>query len=544
MATDSARSARPGWIGLPLVAALSLAAGLTSLANGFAYDDVHLILQNDLVHTVTGLGRHFVSPYWPAVPLGPEGRLYRPLTTIAFAIEWAAGGGAPVVFHAVSLLLSVGVCLLVFALARRLMPAGPAAFAAACFAVHPVHVEVVANGVGQGELLAAIPLLLAAVLYVDARRMGFTPQRTGWLLALYGLACLAKEHALLLPLLLLALEPALHGARGTREPALKAGLGMVAVAMVYLSVRVGVLGTLAGDAPHPIWKGLSLCGRGWTMLGVVPVWTRLLLWPRHLQADYAPREVLLATGLGTRQLAGLACVAGALVTAVMARRRAPVLTAGLLWLSLGLGPVSNIIAPTGIVAAERTLYLPSVGLLLALGALLAWGAPWLRRHRLELPLGAALMLILVLGLARSTTRNPVWRDNATLFGQTVRDAPLSYWAWRNWGGELVLEGREDEAALAYHRAIALYPGDPNVYDDLASLSRREGRCGDAVPLFRRSLEIDPERLQTAARLIGCLATIGDFDGARREAESRLRAGRKEFGALAALVDSIERQETR
>jgi tetratricopeptide (TPR) repeat protein len=160
------------------------------------------------------------------------------------------------------------------------------------------------------------------------------------------------------------------------------------------------------------------------------------------------------------------------------------------------------------------------------------------------PAGAALSLVVVLGLARISTRNPAWRDNATLFAQTIRDAPLSYWAWRNWGGELVLEGREAEAAEAYRHSIQIFPHDPNVYDDYASLTRREGRCGEAVPLFRRSLELDPERHQTAARLIGCLAAIGDYAGARREAESRLRAGRREFGSLVTLIDSLARQEHR
>jgi hypothetical protein len=65
-----------------------------------------------------------------------------------------------------------------------------------------------------------------------------------------------------------------------------------------------------------------------------------------------------------------------------------------------------------------------------------------------------------------------------------------------------------------------------------------------VPLFRRSLELDPERFQTAVRLIGCLTTIHDFDAARREAESRMKAGRPEFGPLLALVDSLQEQETR
>jgi tetratricopeptide (TPR) repeat protein len=127
-----------------------------------------------------------------------------------------------------------------------------------------------------------------------------------------------------------------------------------------------------------------------------------------------------------------------------------------------------------------------------------------------------------------------------LFGQTVLDAPRSYWAWRNWAGDLVLREQPDSAAASYRRSLDLFDRDPEVYDDFASLNRRTGHCEAAVPLFRRSLELDPARHQTAARLIGCLVTLRQFDAARAEAAGRIGLGREEFRDLRALVDSAER----
>src|SRR5690606_39346799 len=65
-----------------------------------------------------------------------------------------------------SVLLHAVATLLVFLLLARLLPrttAGSygALAGASVFAVHPVHVEAVANVVGQAELLAAIALLAA-----------------------------------------------------------------------------------------------------------------------------------------------------------------------------------------------------------------------------------------------------------------------------------------------------------------------------------------------------------------------------------------------
>ena len=41
---------------------------------------------------------------------------------------------------------------------------------------------------------------------------------------------------------------------------------------------------------------------------------------------------------------------------------------GLGWIAIAFSPVANLLFPTGILVAERTLYLPSVGLALAVGA--------------------------------------------------------------------------------------------------------------------------------------------------------------------------------
>ncbi|MDX2122797.1 MAG: hypothetical protein SF070_17270, partial [Gemmatimonadota bacterium] len=87
----------PAWFSPLLVAGLAAIVSAAGLGNGFAYDDVHLVLRNDRLHDLARLPALFAESYWPPVPLGPDGRLYRPLTAAAFAIQWALGGGSPFV---------------------------------------------------------------------------------------------------------------------------------------------------------------------------------------------------------------------------------------------------------------------------------------------------------------------------------------------------------------------------------------------------------------------------------------------------------------
>ena len=78
----------------------------------------------------------------------------------------------------------------------------------------------------------------------------------------------------------------------------------------------------------------------------------------------------------TRALRGmfrarLGWMALALGSFIYGWRRDRVIAFALLWIALTLGPISNILVATGVLIAERTLFLPSVGIALIAGRLIA-----------------------------------------------------------------------------------------------------------------------------------------------------------------------------
>src|SRR5688500_11347592 len=242
---------RDATIAALLVAALALAAGFSSLANGFAYDDVY-ILEKAGRHSMAGWWRDFATTYWPR-SMGGDG--YRPLTVIAFRAEWVLGDGKPLLFHAVNVALHVFTTIAVFALGTTLLPFAAAIVTAALYAVHPVHVEAIANVVGQSELFVALLFTAAVVLYVRQRNAG-TLRWPGWTAigALYLVACFFKEHAVVLPALLLIADltvvvdksPLRQNVVRLRVPYL--ALAAVGLAFLWARSRV-VLGGGAGFVP-------------------------------------------------------------------------------------------------------------------------------------------------------------------------------------------------------------------------------------------------------------------------------------------------------
>lgn len=111
---------RRSWI---LVAILAVLPFAQTLPNPPVLDDGWAVLENPLVQGGLGnAGRILTSPYNYGGP-GTTGGLFRPLTTLTFAVNYAVHGRSPFGYHLVSLLLHVAASLLVLSLTRRLAEA-------------------------------------------------------------------------------------------------------------------------------------------------------------------------------------------------------------------------------------------------------------------------------------------------------------------------------------------------------------------------------------------------------------------------------------
>ena len=477
------------------IAVLALAASATSLRNGFAYDDIPIIVENARVHSIAHLPALFTQSYWPPAS---GATLYRPLTMAVFTVAWTVGGGTPLVFHVLNVVLYIAVSLMVYALAGAILPRANAWGAAALYAVHPVHVEVTASCVGLSELLVALTTAGAVYLYLRAP----TPVRPRDMLgigALYAAGCLAKENAIVLPALLVVAELTI----ARRRPPLVMWTGLAVIAIAYLGVRVQFLGGVVGETPAITLGDASWPTRWWTMLGVVTEWVRLLIWPAHLAAMYSPPATPVRHGLDVTTAIGFVVLAGVATLAVCARRRWPAVAFGLAWAGLALAPISNVIVRSGVLLAERTLFLPSIGVLIAIGAVTV-SIP----TRYRVGLRSALAVVLLLAVWRSAIRAPVWRNNDVLFAASVADEPGSYVAHYAYAGLLFNEGHPGAGEHEGREAIALYPDDPRPQAALADVYAKDGHCDAAIVLAKSALALTPPPLLAQHVLAKCLSRTG------------------------------------
>ncbi len=497
-----------------LVALVAFALYSSTIPFSFVYDDVGVIVNNPRLHSLANWRSILVEPWWPR-------GLYRPFTSLTLAANWAADGGAPWAFHLVNALLHAAVTALIYLLAARFLPVSGALATALLFAVHPVHVEAVANVVGRAEVLAGLFTVAAALLYLHygdllRSREGTRTRRrlvAAAVLVSIALGLASKESAFAAPGILLVVQwassrtdGAPFGARMSQSAGL--WLASLGVAVGWLVLRARVLGDLAGDVPAPGLAGTSLPERVAIMLGVFPEHVRLLLFPLRLSAEYSPQFLSVSSTLDARGLLGLALLGACVAVAVLCRDRAPMVSAGLGWTAAALLVVGNLLVPTGVLVAERTLYLASVGVCLVLGFL------WHELHRRSGRVATAALTVLVLaGAVRTYTRAEVWRDDSTFYPSLVRDAPGSYRA--DWVAAMMAYTRGDSVTgeRLMRRGLAAYQGNSAMWADFARVMERQRRWSEAADYYWASFGLDSRRDVEAARAVASHLQAGEVDSA-------------------------------
>ena len=204
------------------------------------------------------------------------------------------------------------------------------------------------------------------------------------------------------------------------------------------------------------------------------------------------------------------------------------------WTVLAIAVVGNLVFPVGVWVAERTLYLPSVGVsFLAIGAWhrLGLGAP--KRVQSTFLVGTAVLVLL--GGARTWTRNAAWASTEAVFLTLAEEHPESYRAqW--WMGQTLVDAGEFDRGLEWLRQAGdLNPNELRVQLDYVRGLLLAGRSELALSVVSDLPPFDPARDVFLTQSHIQLNQLDEAQAAVRDgiarfpADSRLRRQAQELG---------------
>lgn len=410
---------------LSLLSLVTLAVFWPTLSGDFVYDDLLLVKDNTLIRSLANLDDAFARPYWEG--LDPDGTgvvgLWRPLATVALMIGQLIGGGGPLGFHVVSVLVHLGAAVLAMQLARRLTANNfIALWTGILFALHPVHMESVAWISGISDPLAGLFVLLTLNEFERDRADGTAISwRTGlWFL----LGLLAKESALaVIPMMaVLDLRP------GTPKKALmeraRGYFPVLGAFALYTAARMFVFGELtAGYLTVTTEFGVP-ASRLWTLrLELLGGFMQLLFWPFDL-ALFRPFQPEFAAGDATLWIAAAWSVACLGLAVFLIKKKNSIGAAAWILIPASLLPLVLRVSALGVFPlADRYLYLAVFGFSLAVAMFAG--------KRLPMPAAtAALTLLAGVYAWVDVTRAADWQDEITLFERAAEQSPKSpYLAW-------------------------------------------------------------------------------------------------------------------
>jgi protein O-mannosyl-transferase len=447
------------------------------------------------------IGNPMVRSFSPEVFWSYDPELYAPLTYLTYQTEFALVGANAAVFHTVNLLLHICVTLLAFGLIRRLTGKAALAFIAALlFAVHPVNAEAVSWISARKELLSAAFGLAFLLSYANKRPQWQT-------VALFVLALLSKVNVILLPLLL----PLIDGWRGealTKE-SLKSHWPYAALMLLFAVIAVGgKSGTLASLSPMGI---VLLAGQSLVFA------LQKLFMPVGLSAIYpAPANaVQLMPGAMWFSLAAV-LMAGLFM--LFRRDRAVLFGISLFLLSLAPSFLAYQKSNDVTLGADRYMYLPSIGICMALVVLAYRVAKRESAERIVLSLG--IIVACILGTL-AHTQAKTWRNTDALFSNVLSVYPDSHVAKSNLGFARMNEGKTDEAITLFADAIKLKPTYADAHVNLAAAYGRQGKLVEAESEAMTAIDIEINNTQAHVVLAGTYFTAGYLPEARSEYERAL-----------------------
>ncbi len=483
------------WLFITIIVFLSVIIYANTLWNGFVYDDMGEIVNNQWVRQFNNL---FSACH-----------RYRISETFTFWINYKLWDLSAAGYHFTSLLFHVLVSVGVYFLANLILKNRLSAFfTGVLFAVHPVHTEAVSVISHRQELLAMLFIIISLILYIKGRSFDETKRKRTWFLITlslisYFFAMAAKEVAIILPALIFLYDRFFLSNSLNRNWKLDIRNSIKYYIPYIIIFGLFFLFSITGPRWRFSYAGFNVVslghslsgGRSYTSILLTQLkgfseYLRLLFYPNRLLIDYY--FPIHATLFQPSTILGLILLIGLLFLMIILFKKNKIISFGMAWFFINLLPVANIIPKTFFVAA-RYLYIPSFGFCLIVGFIL--GQLVIRK---SLRIWGIILFGLIISFysVRTIMRNFDFKSEYSLWSKTLKDNPMSATGYNNLGAALLNSGDIEQSIEQFRKAIELVPTYAKSYYNLGIACLNMGSYDEAIDNLSYSIRYDPKSYES------------------------------------------------
>lgn len=564
--SQSIEAVKTPWLPGILVAIVSFVLYANTLGHQYALDDYSLILENRVTQKgLDGIPEILSNSYRYGYYMATDG-LYRPVVRIMLAAEWEWGGGKPALGHRINVILFALSGFILFKVLFKMTGQSLmiSFMAALLFACHPIHTEVVSNIKSRDEILAFLFCMLALDNYLkwlDKRQWMFAAFSGFWMFLAMG----SKESAITF----LAVLPMAAWFFKKDVSIRKSFLGVVPAivsVMVFMLIRSKVLGGVNTLGKPNVADNLLMAAKDQveffcTAISIMGLYIKKLLLPHPLVFDYSFNQIPLVGISDFGFIISILVITGLVVFAIFELKTRNPFAFAILFFFVTMSVSSNLFIKTGSSFGERFLYTPSLAICLAFAFGISKiagnsGQNWPRGKGMSISLIILLPLVF-LGSAKTIARNPVWKDNFSLYSNDVELSPNSTRAQYYMGNYLVKKeawegktteekskilkkaigylqrsiqiydkfsdahlqlgvayynlGMNDSARVCYEKAMSLSPRNHTIQNNLGTIYFIQQDYAKALELFKRAVELDPNYADGQSNLGSTYGVLQQYD---------------------------------
>ncbi len=501
-----------------IIAAFAFLLYANTLTHDYVLDDETVMAKNKIVTKGISAIPEIMMTAYRAGSQDRQESLYRPLSVVMFAIEWQLAPNKPFLGHLINVLLYALTGFLLYRLLRKWFAEKHSfiLFAIAIlFISHPLHTEVIANIKSHDEILGLLFAILSFSAFYnfanDANKLSIKYLLLGVLY--FFLAMLSKESTITL-VAAIPLSLYFFTKQENNKKLIYATIVLfIGVAAYFVLRKIAIGGLVTFNEVSVLNNSIvateSKLDRFATAIVLVGYYIMLFFFPHPLSFDYSLNTIPVATFIDIRFFISLVIIIAMILFAIINLKKKNAIAFGILFFGITLSIVSNVFVIIEATLAERFMYLPSLGLCIAVVFVLERLTKYYAKENFNFEtilqnnkiFAVLFFIILILFSIKTLTRNLDWKDNFTLFSVDKDHNPNSY---RNLSGYCnVLFGK---------KIMPLKDGDPQKLE----------YCKEAIFYTNKSLAITQDNFSAWSLLTYCFLQLKDYPKALLAYENGLK----------------------